>query len=353
MSQRFVSQKYNNTEYAPGIALYGIDGKDGLSGISGTSIFVSQYSLDNPEDVRTFGDYVRQNKMMTRGADEYMSRAYMNGDAFIFTNGYIYKIKDIKGLIESVDNMTTDNYTDYLELVGQIVFSSSDDKFSSDEDRMVLDTTNYKGFVINLSELPGEQLGSIEAPMTIVSDSAGNDDLIRFIDMKSIQTGQSDVQLKIYFDTNNRCFVIDSDRPLLVNTDLEVNQSDDSGMTFDEYSKVLTVDTKSSLTNFKSVCNGITAQGPVTKVQYEYVNVEDASSEKDMTTNQIYYVDCSNGWGFDDDITSPVTKTDYQLWKYKMEAKEGNNRDYKKLRVHACYEKSLGTENSKEFKFSL
>ena len=192
MSQRFVSQKYNNTEYAPGIALYGIDGKDGLSGISGTSIFVSQYDCTeaNENDLRDFGNNIRQNKMMIKNSDEFMNRPYTKGDAFIFPNGYIYKIENLDKLLQSVDNLSYKTFNECMKLAGQIVFSSSDDKFSPYENRMVLDTTNYKGFVINMSsELPDK----VEAPMTIVSDSAGNDDLIRFIDMKSIQTGQSDV----------------------------------------------------------------------------------------------------------------------------------------------------------------
>ena len=37
--QKF-SRKYSNREFAPGLALYGVDGKDGVSGESGRSLFV-------------------------------------------------------------------------------------------------------------------------------------------------------------------------------------------------------------------------------------------------------------------------------------------------------------------------
>ena len=33
------SEKYSNSEYAPGIATYGIDGTDGKSGKNGTTVF--------------------------------------------------------------------------------------------------------------------------------------------------------------------------------------------------------------------------------------------------------------------------------------------------------------------------
>lgn len=40
-----ISQRFHNDTYAPGIATYGIQGKDGEQGTPGTSLFFSEYSL--------------------------------------------------------------------------------------------------------------------------------------------------------------------------------------------------------------------------------------------------------------------------------------------------------------------
>lgn len=40
-----ISQRFHNDTYAPGIATYGIQGKDGEQGTPGTSLFFSEYSI--------------------------------------------------------------------------------------------------------------------------------------------------------------------------------------------------------------------------------------------------------------------------------------------------------------------
>jgi ATP-dependent DNA helicase RecQ len=48
-----ISRKYSNRDFAPGLALYGIDGKDGVSGESGCSLFVCQYDFNDDDDDET------------------------------------------------------------------------------------------------------------------------------------------------------------------------------------------------------------------------------------------------------------------------------------------------------------
>ena len=40
-----ISQRFHNDTYAPGIATYGIQGKDGEQGTPGSSLFFSEYTL--------------------------------------------------------------------------------------------------------------------------------------------------------------------------------------------------------------------------------------------------------------------------------------------------------------------
>ena len=255
-----VSQKTNNYQFAPGISLYGVDGKDGKSGLSGTSIFISQFDIDNTSDLQTFASYIRQGRSTALGSAEYIGRSYMTDDSFLFPNGYIYKIKDISALIQAGDTISTDNFGEFFEFAGRITVDNEENGFVDSNERLVLDTTNYKGFVINVSELPDTELSGIESPMTIISDKISNDENIKFIDLKSIQSGQADVQFRIQYDTNNKCFMIESDNPILVNADLEVAYSDtNSSMTYDEYSKVYTQMNKGEavLTTFRSICDNL------------------------------------------------------------------------------------------------
>ena len=181
-----VSQKTNNYQFAPGISLYGVDGKDGKSGLSGTSIFISQFDIDNTSDLQTFASYIRQGRSTALGSAEYIGRSYMTGDSFLFPNGYIYKIRDISALIQAGDTISTDNFDEFFEFVGRITVDNEENGFVDSNDRLVLDTTNYKGFIINVSELPDTELSDIESPMAIISDKISNDENIKFIDLKSI-----------------------------------------------------------------------------------------------------------------------------------------------------------------------
>ena len=181
-----VSQKTNNYQFAPGISLYGVDGKDGKSGLSGTSIFISQFDIDTTSDLQTFASYIRQGRSTALDSAEYIGRSYMTEDSFLFPNGYIYKIKDISTLIQAGDTISTGNFDKFFEFVGRITVNNEENGFVDSNDRLVLDTTNYKGFVINVSELPDTELSDIESPMAIISDKISNDENIKFIDLKSI-----------------------------------------------------------------------------------------------------------------------------------------------------------------------
>lgn len=362
-----ISQKNSNYQYAPGIPLYGVDGKDGKSGESGTSIFVSQFRMDELSDLQKFGSYIRQGRSTSLGSAEYIGRSYINGDAFIFPNGYIYKLKDIAKLISTGDSINEDYFKECFDYVGRITVDNEESGFVDSNDRLVLDTTNYKGFVINVSELPDSELSSIESPMTIISDKIDNDENIKFLDLKSIQSGQADVQFKIQYDTNNRCYMIESDNPILINADLEVAYSDtNSTVTYDEYSKVLTQENDTNtITALKSLCSELRYTEGDTKVFYEF-DVDKASEEK---TYQIYYINHkednddypADWWGptdlkkFETPSTEPTSDNDYRMWKFKLyydKDSEHTNLKYKKIRFYACYNKDVDNLENSNWKVS-
>ena len=329
-----VSQKTNNYQFAPGISLYGVDGKDGKSGISGTSIFISQYQSNNNDDINTFISCIRQGRSTALGPAEYIGRSYMSEDSFLFPNGYIYKIIDINQLIQAGDTINTENFDQFFEFVGRIIIDNEDNGFVESNERLVLDTNNYKGFVINVSQMPDSELSDIKSPMTIISDKISDDETIKFIDLKSIQSGQSDVQFRIQYDTNNKCFIIESDNPILVNSDLEVAYTDtNSSITYDEYSKVYTADSGSSegvLTTFRSICENIKWTKQSDEIHYEF--------EPENSTNQIYYSEKLLESGIDPNgnVADIVELPGFNTWKYSMIytpfKRLGETRKYKKVK---------------------
>lgn len=171
MNERFVSQKYANTNYAPGIATYGVDGKDGKSGTAGTSVFVvQQNSLSSAEDISKFGQLISQNRSTT---DEsvVLRRRYINGDTFIFSNNHLYKITDIETLRSLGGKLTKNGISSCLELVSVVSTEDSDEIIyqgdQQNEQILQLDTANYKGFVLNMSNATVQ---NIDSPATIVND---------------------------------------------------------------------------------------------------------------------------------------------------------------------------------------
>ena len=256
MMDTIISEKYHNYDYAPGIPTYGIDGKDGKSGMNGISLFVCQHDITNDDGLEKFGKAILQNLDMSLGGAVKINRDYIDGDSFLFTNCEIWKIKDIVELkkIAAINQLTTDNFSQYLERVGRINMTTTTDGIITNGDRLLLDNTRYKGFVINNAGLSNSELPSLEAPFTIMSNDTDNDDNIQFIDLKSIFSNATDSELKIYYDTNTKAYHIYSDRPILFDCDLKVSNT--TSDEFDEYSAIITKE--NSITSFIAFCNGDT-----------------------------------------------------------------------------------------------
>ena len=256
MMDTIISEKYHNYDYAPGIPTYGIDGKDGKSGMNGISLFVCQHDITNDVGLAKFGEAILQNLDMSLGGAVKINRDYIEGDSFLFTNCEIWKIKDIVELkkIAAINQLTTDNFSQYLERVGRINMTTTTDGIITNGDRLLLDNTRYKGFVINNAGLSNNELPDIEAPFTIMSNDTDNDDNIQFIDLKSIFSNATDSELKIYYDTNTKAYHIYSDRPILFDCDLKVSNT--TSDEFDEYSAIITKE--NNITSFIDFCNGDT-----------------------------------------------------------------------------------------------
>jgi len=249
------SEKFSNNEYAPGIALYGIDGNDGKSGTNGNTLFVCQFDRTTKAGLSEFGNAVLHSLSMDIGKETRIPRPYINEDTVLFPDCTIWKIKDIDGLktaAASEQITTEEQFMKYMELVGSVTVNSVDTGMSTSGNRLVLDTTNYMGFVINKSNMASNLLPT--APLSIISDDSGTADKISFLSLKSVYSGETQATMEIYYDKNTDAYHIDSDKPILIDADLQVTSGEAEN--YSEYSKIIT--SENSLTHFCALCNNIT-----------------------------------------------------------------------------------------------
>ena len=336
MMDTIISEKYHNYDYAPGIPTYGIDGKDGKSGTNGISLFVCQHDITNDVGLKEFGKAILQNLDMSLGGAVKINRDYIEGDSFLFTNCEIWKIKDIVELkkIAAINQLTTDNFSQYLERVGRINMTTTTDGIITNGDRLLLDNTRYKGFVINNAGLSNNELPDIEAPFTIMSNDTDNDDNIQFIDLKSIFSNATDSELKIYYDTNTKAYHIYSDKPILFDCDLKVSNT--TSDEFDEYSAIITKE--NNITSFIAFCNGdtdtdgirydISVNSYVQETNPDVVAldiVDDGYTEVDM-------LDVVDGEVTEDEVVEDDNET--TMYKINIELTDVADNNYDDINVH-------------------
>lgn len=336
MMDTIISEKYHNYDYAPGIPTYGIDGKDGKSGMNGISLFVCQHDITNDVGLKKFGEAILQNLDMSLGGAVKINRDYIEGDSFLFTNCEIWKIKDIVELkkIAAINQLTTDNFSQYLERVGRINMTTTTDGIITNGDRLLLDNTRYKGFVINNAGLSNNELPDIDAPFTIMSNDTDNDDNIQFIDLKSIFSNATDSELKIYYDTNTKAYHIYSDRPILFDCDLKVSNT--TSNEFDEYSAIITKE--NNITSFIAFCNGdtdtdgirydISVNSYVQETNPDVVNtdiVDDGYTEVDM-------LDDTDGEVTEDEVVEDDNKI--TMYKIDVVLTDVADNNYDDINVH-------------------
>ena len=312
-----VTKKFNNFEYAPGISSYGINGKDGKSGESGTSLFICRYDVTDTDGIVQFGKAIVNNLDMTKNDGIKLARAYKNGDTFLMqSTGQLYKIIDIENLKYSSVNNQLDSETllnEYLELVGEIEMTSIDTGFKENKGRLVLDTEAYKGFIINTTN--NENVNNIKAPLTIISTTTDNNNNIYFLSLTGINQ-QSNTDMKIYYNTDNKCYHIESDSPVLIDADLKVkyNDSDD----FDSYSRVVTAtdNVDMSLSSMYALCKKLdcvldmttVTENNIKKTKFEmkFTNIPDNCNMSDVAVH-IIITDNNTGSVVKDAYFSPVT----------------------------------------------
>lgn len=249
-----ISQKFNNYNYAPGIATYGVDGKAGITGNDGNNIYFTDCDLINDDDNKNLNkltELLRGNYLPIKGSTTIIARSYKNDDLFFDQNGIIYKLKDIDSLLGSSGK---DVYGKYFSIAGKISMADYDGYFNKEDNRLILNSSDFSGFdVITSPNLSTNIDGN--AVVNIISNNIDENDNIELVKMQSIDNVDiEDGNLEVYYKTTDNAYYLDSNMPIVINSNVKIND-DANNIDYDNYSSVLT--SMDPITYFKHICDNL------------------------------------------------------------------------------------------------
>lgn len=242
-----ISQRFHNDTYAPGIATYGIQGKDGEQGTPGTSLFFSEYSLsgepDNSSEYREFASKITSRMLPVKHKEIQLKRKYVNGDQFVDPSGQVYLLKDINQLIIDINN-GTNLEQGILEYIGKFNSIKNSDIFNDNSNS---GTLRAHKFIIS----DDSKTATGNGLLTVSHINKDTDNDINFINLESLYSGQHDMNLDIKFSKKYNGFMISSKYPVYLNANV-YTKFNNTNNTNNDYSPVYTTaDNKSkSITDY-------------------------------------------------------------------------------------------------------
>ena len=222
-----------NNQFAPGIATYGIDGKDGEQGPAGTSIYFTSYSLSDFNQYNDALVKINQNKILSEFVDQESYREYNIGDLVLDPVGKIYRLVKKNGAFA-------------LSYVSEVIGLTDSNYFNITSNNRVAISRDYKGLDIAVGELTSTFVNNStdEYPLRIASSKedtkTGNFNLLSLLARPTL--GQ-EKYLNISYNKNNDSFVFDTDSNIVLNTDtLSVKSSQNNRPSLGEYYRIAPYD---------------------------------------------------------------------------------------------------------------
>lgn len=226
-----ISQRFHNDTYAPGIATYGIQGKDGEQGTPGTSLFFSEYSL--PGEYLDFVRKITSRMLPVKNQQIQLKRKFVNGDQFVDPDGKVYLLMDINQLIRDINNGTNQTWSnEKLKYIGKFNSTNNSDIFSDTNNS---GTLRAHKFII--SDDSKTATGSGLLTVSHINKDTDND--INFINLESLYSGQHDMNLDIKFSKKYNGFMISSKYPVYLNANV-YTKFNNTNNTNNDYSPVYT-----------------------------------------------------------------------------------------------------------------
>ena len=238
-----ISQRFHNDTYAPGIATYGIQGKDGEQGTPGTSLFFSEYSLsgepDNSSEYREFASKITSRMLPVKHKEIQLKRKYVNGDQFVDPSGKVYLLKDINQLIIDINNGIPIKQLvgSILEYIGKFNYTNNSDIFSDTNNSGTLRA--HKFIISDDNETDDSETVQRNSLLTVSHINKDTDNDINFINLESLYSGQHDMNLDIKFSKKYNGFMISSKYPVYLNANV-YTKFNNTNNTNNDYSPVYT-----------------------------------------------------------------------------------------------------------------
>lgn len=226
-----ISQRFHNDTYAPGIATYGIQGKDGEQGTPGTSLFFSEYSL--PDEYPDFIKKITSRMLPVKNEQIQLKRKFVNGDQFVDPDGKVYLLMDINQLIRDINNGTNQKQSnEKLKYIGKFNSTNNSDIFSDTNNS---GTLRAHKFIIS----DDSKTATGNGLLTVSHINKDTDNDINFINLESLYSGQHDMNLDIKFSKKYNGFMISSKYPVYLNANV-YTKFNNTNNTNNDYSPVYT-----------------------------------------------------------------------------------------------------------------
>ena len=311
-----------NNNYAPGIATYGIDGRTGIKGDNGTSVYFTSYNLEygssNENEQNELLVKINQSKVLSKYVDKPNGRDYEVGDIIIDGGGYIYSLYKINGSFA-------------LKYVSVIKNEDSSSFFKKVNDRVMI---NKEGLDVVSGSVNVDLIPDSDYPFRVVSVDRnsvdGNYNLLSLVAYSYMSDERK--YLNIFYNKEDDSFHFETESNIVLDTSSLMVKGTDSKESFSDYYKVEPYNDPIGLLHrvysearysYNSSEGSLTIEGfhnnfPNIEIVPDYIKVKILDSDYTTKTEKLYTLDHTNINNVDDYFKVDVGDTLKNVDKSKI-----------------------------------
>ena len=311
-----------NNNYAPGIATYGIDGRTGIKGDNGTSVYFTSYNLEygssNENEQNELLVKINQSKVLSKYVDKPNGRDYEVGDIIIDGGGYIYSLYKMNGSFA-------------LKYVSVIKNEDSSSFFKKVNDRVMI---NKEGLDVVSGSVNVDLIPDSDYPFRVVSVDSnsvdGNCNLLSLVAYSYMSDERK--YLNIFYNKEDDSFHFETESNIVLDTSSLMVKGTDSKESFSDYYKVEPYNDPIGLLHrvysearysYNSSEGSLTIEGfhnnfPNIEIVPDYIKVKILNSDYTTKTEKLYTLDHTNINNVDDYFKVDVGDTLKNVDKSKI-----------------------------------
>ena len=311
-----------NNNYAPGIATYGIDGRTGIKGDNGTSVYFTSYNLEygssNENEQNELLVKINQSKVLSKYVDKPNGRDYEVGDIIIDGGGYIYSLYKMNGSFA-------------LKYVSVIKNEDSSSFFKKVNDRVMI---NKEGLDVVSGSVNVDLIPDSDYPFRVVSVDRnsvdGNYNLLSLVAYSYMSDERK--YLNIFYNKEDDSFHFETKSNIVLDTSSLMVKGTDSKESFSDYYKVEPYNDPIGLLHrvysearysYNSSEGSLTIEGfhnnfPNIEIVPDYIKVKILNSDYTTKTEKLYTLDHTNINNVDDYFKVDVGDTLKNVDKSKI-----------------------------------